>query len=432
METTDCSSKSQGSTEWQDALDEICVQFEEMDEAIIQKAMSMTKLIELYETEALSQTNHLRAKYNKDAECKSSRLRLHRQSLASWFAPVSCKQPIFRKLAHLHDLKQSKSQHAELKESHRIVKICLSIPDEIKAFQDAGSSNIPFVYMGWPNIPRPNEFLVTPEVLDIYIPNAYPQTLFDPRDIASNHTTGDIYLVDSGNVRVIVFSDNLDYKTSLGMRQEHPYRFDFPVSICVSVDGRQLAVGDFRADAIHIFSVDLVPIRSISCNVYDLPLSYGPRQACYDIKGDLYVAHEGTENVFKFDANGKFKLDYKKLCPQKVREGPLSVITTNDGEVLILGGKKESPLAFTLEGSIVKKSKKRDEGPFSKTCHGYDGGYIGVDSSKGSLSIFDENFKGGIQRTAEYLVGACVTVNGQLLAVAKHTIVRFTKKMSQV
>ncbi len=123
--------------------------------------------------------------------------------------------------------------------------------------------------------------------------------LYYPRGVAVG-PAGDIYVVDSGNCAVRVYSPLGKQLRSWGKCGTDPGQFKEPGGIAVGGDGT-VVVADTWNHRVQLFDRD-----GKLLNEWSVPDGmFGPRDVAIDGFGHIYVADTGKHRVLKFDKDGK-------------------------------------------------------------------------------------------------------------------------------
>lgn len=125
---------------------------------------------------------------------------------------------------------------------------------------------------------------------------------FGPRAIA---VTGDeIYVVDTGNERVQVFSPDGTYLRSWGGKGNGPTQFNEPVGIVIGPDGR-VYVADSGNARISVFQRDGTPVTQWPVAAWEGQAYFEPYLAI-DSNGLLYATSSATSSVEVYDLDGNY------------------------------------------------------------------------------------------------------------------------------
>lgn len=157
-----------------------------------------------------------------------------------------------------------------------------------------------------------------------------PGLFFGPRDVEV--TDEEIYVSDTGNERVQVFSLDGTFRRAIGGYGSDPGKLIEPVGIEIGPDGR-LYVADSTNARISIFSTDGTPQAQWPVDAWAGELYFEPYLA-FDQDGNLYATSSGTSSVEIFDLNGLLIDTLTQVGSEQLQE-PIGITTAPDGSILI-------------------------------------------------------------------------------------------------
>lgn len=140
--------------------------------------------------------------------------------------------------------------------------------------------------------------------MDAYLPaGAYLSEagLSGPEDIFLSG--GELYIADSGNHRIVVYSLDSGEIQSFGEEE-----LKQPTGVAVDRDGR-IYVADYGAEQVTVFSADHTVVARMTrpTEPYYGSSPYKPQKVALDSYGNLFVISEGTyEGIIQFDKSGSF------------------------------------------------------------------------------------------------------------------------------
>ncbi len=117
-----------------------------------------------------------------------------------------------------------------------------------------------------------------------------------PRDVCFA-PDGTLFVTDSGNNRVQIFTKEGGFLGAFGSPGVGPGQFDHPHSIAISPDTSLLAVSDFNNLRVQIFTTAGVYLNQLA-----VPSPTGVK---FDSSGNLYIASSSANRVFVYSAAGK-------------------------------------------------------------------------------------------------------------------------------
>ncbi len=140
-----------------------------------------------------------------------------------------------------------------------------------------------------------------------------PGQLINPKDLALD-AEGNIYVVDSGNSRVVKFDPTGKFITQWGSNGTAAGQFkDDPWGIAVDSEGGFVYVADTWNHRIQKFTLDGEFVTQWGSFVVTDGSAvgeggrfYGPRDIAIDAEGNLYVTDTGNKRIQKFNPDGQF------------------------------------------------------------------------------------------------------------------------------
>lgn len=129
-----------------------------------------------------------------------------------------------------------------------------------------------------------------------------PGLFFGPRAVAV--TADEIFVVDTGNERVQVFSPDGTFLRAWGGKGDGPTQFVEPVGITIGPDGR-VYVADSGNGRISVFQRDGTPLAAWPIQAWSGQQYFEPYLAI-DNNGLLYATSSGTASVEVYDLEGSF------------------------------------------------------------------------------------------------------------------------------
>jgi len=168
-----------------------------------------------------------------------------------------------------------------------------------------------------------------------------PGLFFGPRSIA---VTGDeIFVVDTGNERVQVFSPDGTFLRSWGGAGNAPNQFVEPVGIVIGPDGR-VYVADSGNGRISVFQRDGTPIEQWPVDAWQGQAYFEPYLA-FDNNGLLYATSSatGTVEVFDIEGNHLASLDGTGL---EQFQRPIGITQGANGQMMVTDASANAVLQF--------------------------------------------------------------------------------------
>ena len=130
-----------------------------------------------------------------------------------------------------------------------------------------------------------------------------PESMWGPRGIAID-PQGNVLVTDTGNKRVLVFDENLNYITQFGGAGFEAGELDEPVGIAIS-DSGQVVIADTWNRRVQIFEPDESSLNYIQVGVFDVEAWYGT-----GIDNKPYVAISPDNTILISDPEGVRILEF--------------------------------------------------------------------------------------------------------------------------
>lgn len=161
-------------------------------------------------------------------------------------------------------------------------------------------------------------------------PTVAPGMFFGPRDVAV--TSDEIYVVDTGNERIQVFSFDGTFRRAFGGYGSELGKLIEPVGIAIGPDGR-IYVADSGNARIAVFAADGTPLDAWPVEAWVGHAFFEPYLA-FDAAGNLYATSSATGSVEVFDRNGEYRESLTEINNERLQE-PVGITTAPDGVILI-------------------------------------------------------------------------------------------------
>lgn len=172
-----------------------------------------------------------------------------------------------------------------------------------------------------------------------------------PTDVAIG-VDGNIYIVDGGNHRLLIFNRRGKPVRSIGQRGSKPAEFTDPVGLCTDTKGR-VYVADKGNQRIQVFSAD--GDFELAFDVKDNGKPVDPVDVAASADGKrLYVTGNNNHKVLMYSAAGK---PLGKWGGEGVNKGefryPATLTTTDDGRVYVVDVFNTRVQVFNAVGKYV-------------------------------------------------------------------------------
>ncbi|HEX2910365.1 MAG TPA: 6-bladed beta-propeller [Chloroflexia bacterium] len=172
----------------------------------------------------------------------------------------------------------------------------------------------------------------------------YPTSFYGPRSIAYDKSTGELYITDTGNKRIVVYDKNGNFKRQFGTGGSGPGQFDEPDSIVISPDGK-LYVADMRNKRIQVLDKQGNYQSEIPVSSWKEVSLNEPYLAFDPVSGDLFASDPANGAILRFDKTGKQVATYNSDNGLSLIN-PIGITFASDGTLYIADGRKNSIVKF--------------------------------------------------------------------------------------
>lgn len=176
-----------------------------------------------------------------------------------------------------------------------------------------------------------------------------PTIFWGPRDVAVSKD-GRVYVTDTGNKRIQVFTTEGAFITQFGGAGIEAGRLDEPVGLAISPDG-DLVVNDTWNQRIQVLTPDGDPLRQWDINGWlDQSVTNKPYVAT-DKDGNIYTTDPTSFRVLAFEPEGTFKATFGDLgTDDKSFQLPIGVAVDGSGNIYV----SDAALARVLKFSPLR------------------------------------------------------------------------------
>ena len=124
-----------------------------------------------------------------------------------------------------------------------------------------------------------------------------------PRDVAVDGQ-GHVYVADTGNKRVRVYSANGDFIMDIGSAGSELGQLDEPVGLAVDTDNQRLYVADTWNQRVSVFGLDGSPLFTFKVRGWYEDQGNRPYMAIDQARNLLYVTDPDAGRVLVYDLQG--------------------------------------------------------------------------------------------------------------------------------
>ena len=145
-----------------------------------------------------------------------------------------------------------------------------------------------------------------------------------PYGITVNEYNGDIYVCDSSNKRIQIFSENYSFKSQFGKET-----LQSPTDIQLTRDN--IYVLSYKTPFLTIFNYNFTPVQNIISNSIS---NYLKSPYCFmiDGAGNIIVSDQGLNSVFIFNQQGELLHSLKDSISK-----PIGVCIDSKGRIIVVG-----------------------------------------------------------------------------------------------
>ncbi len=186
-------------------------------------------------------------------------------------------------------------------------------------------------------------------------PPGTSNTLLRPQQIFIDKRFGEVFVVDTGNNRVVVFDTSGVFKFEFSGREE----FGSPSDLVVSSEGYIFVVGTRQREGGSIFKFDYDGAFLGRLELSSLPDSSVPdiERIAVDEADNLYLVLKSADRIVKIDAKGQYLGEFGILSDLEDKER-LEVVLGSpriDGDLLYLPVSMFGVVyVYDLEGGLVR------------------------------------------------------------------------------
>lgn len=181
---------------------------------------------------------------------------------------------------------------------------------------------------------------------------------FGPRSIAV--TSDEIFVVDTGNERVQVFSPDGTFLRAWGGKGNGPTQFSEPVGITIGPDGR-VYVADSGNGRISVFQRDGTPVAQWPVDAWAGQAYFEPYLAI-DNNGLLYATSSATSSVEVYDLDGNFVTSLTGANLEQFQR-PIGITQGANGQMMVTDAGLNAVLQFAPIAPPVVQEAPADSSP---------------------------------------------------------------------
>ncbi len=175
--------------------------------------------------------------------------------------------------------------------------------------------------------------------------------LNSPRGVAIDPTTGDVFVADTGNSRVVRLSGDGQFLAAWGSAGEGPEQFSEVVDLAVEPDGRVLAL-----DAVNQRLLRFTPDGQFVATFGAEWTFYRPRGLGIDAAGQIVVADTGGVRIVLLDPAGSLQGQIGGPESNVARQQPTDAALTAGGELYFVEAENGAVTRRAADGGLSRWS----------------------------------------------------------------------------
>lgn len=189
------------------------------------------------------------------------------------------------------------------------------------------------------------------ELVDYWSETDEGSSLRDPFAIAVDNRTGNVFVTDSKNQRVVVFDDTGAFLRAFGSAGDGPGQFQRPTGVAIGPEGA-VYVADAFQDRIQKFDDEGNFVGQWGEHGKDDDEFDGPHGLAVDGQGRVYVADFVNKGVKRFNADGEFSgaVGRSGQWGAGALDYPTDVAVAASGRLLVADAYNYRIQAFDSEG----------------------------------------------------------------------------------
>lgn len=174
-----------------------------------------------------------------------------------------------------------------------------------------------------------------------------------PFDVTTD-SSGNIYVADSGNDRIVKFDHSGNYLMQFGMSGKDDGQFMDPRGVAVDESGN-IYVADTINNRIEKFDSAGKFILKFGTYGTDNGQFHGPYSVAIDRSGSVYVADVGNARIEKFDSTGNFILKFGTRGQSKGELDGIERISVDNSGYLYVTSTYQGVQKFDSHGNFVQE-----------------------------------------------------------------------------
>jgi DNA-binding beta-propeller fold protein YncE len=182
-----------------------------------------------------------------------------------------------------------------------------------------------------------------------------PNSFFGPRAVAIYND--EIYVVDTGNERVLVFGLGGEFVRAFGGWGEEPGKLREPVGIAISADG-EVYIADSDNARISVFTAAGLPVRQFAVPAW-VGGSYVEPYLAIAADGLIYATSRITSSVEVFQPDGTAVDSLREIGGNALQQ-PIGIAAADDGSLLITDAERAAVFRYEPAEVVIDASGVED------------------------------------------------------------------------
>lgn len=178
-----------------------------------------------------------------------------------------------------------------------------------------------------------------------------PNSFFGPRAVAIFND--EIYVVDTGNERVVVFGLGGEFVRAFGGWGEEPGKLREPVGIVISAEG-EVYVADSDNARISVFTLAGEPVRQFLVPAW-VGGSYVEPYLTIGQDGLIYATSRTTSSIEVFQPDGTAVDSLREIGGNALQQ-PIGIASVTDGSILVSDAERSAVFRYVPATMIVDES----------------------------------------------------------------------------
>lgn len=209
------------------------------------------------------------------------------------------------------------------------------------------------------------------KTIGVFAQGTSPESLWGPRGIAVDHK-GNVLVTDTGNKRVVVYDQDLNYITQFGGAGFESGQFDEPVGIAVSANG-EVAIADTWNRRVQLFLPDEGGLSYEQIGEFSVEAWYGQSLEnkpflTFSPSGNLIISDPEGGQLLEFTQTGEFIQGWRDFAvSSEFNSQPYGLDFDKEGNLWVSDGESNLLMRFNaIESEYFINEEFIDEKPLDE------------------------------------------------------------------